>query len=124
MAAFAVLMVIYAALGTTLEPHTWPAAIAVLAPAGAIALVSLHRHRPPDGPEPLPTRRGMLVWSVVITIGLLWEAWAFFHQPAWDVGNHDYPTLSLLVQPALDSNAVRFSAWLTWLYAGFRLVRL
>jgi hypothetical protein len=121
--AVPLLIAAYAALGTMLEPQTWPAAIAVIAPTGVIAIASLYRHQPSDEDESPPTRRGIWVWSVVITAGLLWEAWAFFHQPAWDVANHDYPTLSVLLGPAFEHDAVHFAAWSVWLYAGLRLVR-
>lgn len=126
--AVAVLIVAYAAFGTMLEPGTLPSALAVLIPAGAVGAVSLYRNRPV---RPLdadvagaPLRRSVRLWSVVIIAGLLWEAWAFFHQPAWDAANHDYPTLSVLVAPVLEHDAVIFAAWAAWLYAGYRLVRL
>jgi hypothetical protein len=55
---------------------------------------------------------------VLIGVGLLWEAWAFFHQPAPTVGSWDYPTLSTLLDPVLEHRVLRFAGWLIWLQGG------
>jgi hypothetical protein len=40
------------------------------------------------------------------------------------VSSADYPTLSVLLDPVLQLRPVRFVAWLLWLSAGLRLVRV
>jgi hypothetical protein len=53
--------------------------------------------------------------------GLLWEATAFIGEHT--VGQYEYPTLSLLAEPALQEPTARFAAWVAWLLAGWGLVR-
>jgi hypothetical protein len=122
-AVVVLLVLAYAAFAATLDPNTWPSAIAVVVPAAVLGVVALRRHRPSTHAWSPLMRRSVKIWAVLIVIGLLWEAWAFFHQPAWDVASFDHPTLSTLVTPALDEHVVRFAAWALWLYAGLRLVR-
>lgn len=119
----AALLLAYAGFASGLQPRTTAVALAVLVPAGIVAVLAMRRDRPPDRYESPATQRAVRVWAVLFAVGLLWEAWAFFHQPAWDVASYDYPSLSSLVKPYLEHRAVQFGAWTLWLYAGVRLVR-
>lgn len=119
----AALLLAYAGFASGLPPRTTAVALAVLVPAGVVAVLAMRWNQPHGHDEPPATRRAVRVWAVLFAVGLLWEAWAFFHQPAWDVASHDYPSLSSLVKPYLEHRAVQFGAWTVWLYAGVRLVR-
>lgn len=121
-ALIAVAAVGYVALASGLAVRTWPAEVAVLVPAAAIVVFALTR---PPNPVTVdePVRRATVVWGVLAGAGLLWEAWAFFHQPAWNVASVIYPSLSSLLEPALEERPVRFVAWLLWLAAGWGLAR-
>lgn len=120
----AVLAIGYAWVCSGLESHSVAATAAVAGPAAAVTVVVLRR---PGVPDPLRTpdprlRRTRLLWSVLLAAGLLWEAYAFFQQPAWTVGSYDHPTLSVLLDPVLEYRPVRFLGWLLWLGAGRRLL--
>lgn len=115
-------LVAYAWIGSGLASMTWLATVAVAVPAALVAVVVLRRpagERTGLGPA---LRRTTIAWAVLIGVGLLWEAWAFFHQPALTVGSWDYPTLSTLLDPVLQHRVLRFAGWLIWLHAGRRLV--
>jgi hypothetical protein len=119
---FAAAAIGYASFGSTLSTLTWQATAAVLLPAAVVSVVAIRRHDgQPESWSPL-VGRSALLWSGLILVALLWEAWAFFHQPGVTVASHDYPSLSSLVGPYLHEWPVRFGAWLVWLYAGWRLV--
>lgn len=120
--ALAAAAVGYAALASGLDVRTWPAEVAVLVPAAVVTALALARPPSPVSVDE-PVRRAAVVWGVLVGAALLWEAWAFFHQPAWNVASVTHPSLSSLVEPALDVRPVRFTAWLLWLAAGWRLVR-
>jgi hypothetical protein len=112
----------YAAVASGLHSLTWPVTAAVLVPA--VAVVTLAARRPRTRPRPSRrVRRTLVVWGVLVTAGLLWEAWAFFHQSAWNVGSLAHPTLSTLTGPLLQHRLVRFGCWLTWLYTGWWFAR-
>ena len=112
----------YAAFGASLRTLTWQATAAVLLPATIIAVTAMRRA--PARAEPLEANevRAAQVWAILLTAGLLWEAWAFFNQPGVTIASYDHPSLSSLVGPILHEWPVRFGAWLVWLYAGWRLV--
>lgn len=119
----AVLLLAYAGFASGLPPLTARVAVAVLLPVGIVAVLAMRRELSIEHEERPATRRAVRVWSVLLAIGLLWEAWAFFNQPAWDVASYDHPSLSSLVKPYLEHRALRFGTWTLWLYAGIRLVR-
>jgi hypothetical protein len=112
----------YAWVGSGLESHSSAAAVAVAGPAVAVAVIVLRRPAVVSRTDDARVGRTVLLWAALITAGLLWEAYAFFHQPAWTVGSYDHPTLSVLLDPVLDNRAVRFLGWLVWLRAGRRLL--
>lgn len=112
----------YAGVASGLRALTWPATVAVLVPAAAA--VTLAVRRPPERQRPSPrVIRALVVWGVLVGAFLLWEAWAFFHQPAWNIGAVAHPTLSTLAGPLLHHRLARFCAWLLWLYAGWWFAR-
>ncbi|MBO0828985.1 MAG: hypothetical protein J2P24_14525 [Streptosporangiales bacterium] len=112
----------YAGVASGLRALTWPATVAVLVPA--VAAVTLAARRPRSATKPSPrVTCTLVVWGVLVAAGVVWEAWAFFHQRAWNVGSVTHPTLSTLVAPLLHHRLARFGAWLVWLYSGWWLVR-
>lgn len=112
----------YAWVGSGLESMTWPATVAIAVPAAVVAVAVLRRPAPARRELGSALHRTTIAWSVLIGAGLLWEAWAFFHQPAPTVGSWDYPTLSVLLDPVLEHRVLRFAGWLIWLHAGRRLL--
>ncbi|HEX6444313.1 MAG TPA: hypothetical protein VF053_04425 [Streptosporangiales bacterium] len=112
----------YAAVASGLRAQTWPVTVAVLVPA--LAAVMLAARRPRTRPQSSRrVSRTLVVWVVLAVAGVLWEAWAFFHQSAWNVGSVAHPTLSTLLSPLLHHRLARFGCWLAWLYAGWWLAR-
>ena len=63
----------------------------------------------------------MVLWVGVVVVGLAWEVGALIGEHT--VGQHQFPTLSSLTEPALENPIVRFAAWVGWLLAGWRLAR-
>jgi hypothetical protein len=106
----------YAALAAFCRPLTMPAAVAVLL-AGIGLFVLGARWRPTDRPRVRPPRSAMMQWLAVASLIAAWEVVAF----VW--GNDaDRPTLSLLLDPVLDTYPGRFLGWVAWLLAGRWLV--
>jgi hypothetical protein len=119
-AFLAVVIAAYAALASTTRPNTLPALVAVVLPAAAVTGWILRR--PSEEVEPSPSlRRTTMLWACLMTAAFLWETGAFIGEHI--VGQYQYPTLSLLAEPALGDPVVRFGAWAVWLLAGWRLVR-
>lgn len=67
-------------------------------------------------------RRGVVVWSVLIGALVVLEAFAYVRQPDWLHADPDHPTLSILLDPALEEGPVRFLGWLVWLALGWWVV--
>lgn len=112
----------YAGVASGFRALTWEATVAALIPAAAILTMAARRPRVPAEAGPRVTRT-LVVWGVLIVVGGAWEAWAFFHQSAWNVGSFAHPTISTLVEPFLHHRLVRFGGWLLWLYTGWWFVR-
>ena len=119
VAFVAITTVAYAALASTTTANTLPALVAMVLPAAAVTGWTFRLPRPEVEPSPR-LRRTMALWAFVATTAILWEVGAFIGERT--VGQHQYPTLSLLAEPALDQPLVRFGAWAVWLLAGWRLV--
>jgi hypothetical protein len=112
----------YAAVATTVPSLTWTATALVLLPATIVMVLAVRRHRSADGRAEPVVRRSVWIWSLLILAGLLWEAWAFVHQPGVTVASYQHPSLSSLVGPWLHAWPVRYAAWAGWLFIGWRLV--
>jgi hypothetical protein len=106
----------YALVAALFQPLTWPAAAAVLAPGLVMLVVRVRRPaaRLPRGARP---RRAGVQWGGLLAAFTLWEAVAWFGP-----NNPDHPTLSLLLDPALERYPVRVLGYLVWLAAGRWLV--
>lgn len=102
--------------------YSWPASIAVFAPA-AIG-VAVAWSRPPrraDDPE-LLDRSGSLVWAgAFVTLGL-WELTNLLLQPSLTRGSQAHPTISVLMNPVLASHAGRSIFLAAWLALGLFLM--
>ncbi len=110
-----------ALLGASFQTHSWPSTIMVLIPAAAVLVLAIRRPTATiESTEAL--RRGVPLWSVLLGATLLWEAYAFVRQPDWSRANQDYPTMSTLLDPVLESGPLRIVGWLVWLGVGWRLV--
>lgn len=120
VAFLALLTGAYAAVAATTKPNTVPAVVAVAVPAAVATAWTL---RQPPEPVEMTTglRRATVAWVAVTLAGLLWEAGAYLGEHT--VGQYQFPTLSVLAEPALEDPVVRFAAWTVWLLAGWRLVR-
>jgi hypothetical protein len=121
----AVAVVTVAGIGSGLRPHTWQSTALVLATVLVIGIQAVRRQasRPTVGATTQRLRRTYVCWGVLLAAAVVWEMYAFLHQPAWNVSSADHPTLSVLLDPVLQLRPVRFVAWLLWLGAGLRLVR-
>lgn len=122
-------LVLLAWVGSGLRAQTWPPTIVILMIAGIVTMLAFRRPvgrlTGPDAARvPHPLRRSTLVWGVLLAVGLLWEAYAFFHQPSPLTPSFTHPTLSTLFDPFLEYRPVRFTGWLLWFWAGRSLVRL
>lgn len=113
----------YAAIGSGLEVRSWQATVATVIPAAAVMVVIVRRRTARPVETTPPVSRAIRFWVVLIAIGLLWEAYAFFSQPSVTVPSYDHPSLSSLIEPYLKYRGVRFGGWLIWMYAGWRMVR-
>lgn len=104
----------YALLAALARPLTGAAAAAVLV-AGAVLLAV--RARRPVRTHAAVSRSAVLVWATLAVAAGCWELVAF----GWgnDAG---HPTLSLLLDPVLDTYPARVAAYALWLAAGRWLV--
>lgn len=109
-------------LGSGLPSHSWAITAAVGLPALGVTVLAMRWPNDPAGGS-ARIRLATTCWVVLLVAGLLWEFAAFIRQPAWNIANPDFPTLSVLLGPAFEERVVRFAAWLLWLYAGTRLTR-
>jgi hypothetical protein len=99
----------YAAVAACARPLTAPAAVAVILPAVVFVAVAVRRRRPPRVGL---ARRHVAPW---VLLGVLLAAREVAGL-AWG------PTLSLLLDPVLDTYPGRLGGWLVWLGAGRWLV--
>jgi hypothetical protein len=106
----------YALIAAVFEPLTLPAAVAVLIPG--VLLLALRSTRPV---RPLPSGAvspgAAALWLASATAGTAWWLLAFL----W--GNDaQHPTLSLLLDPVLETYPARVLGYVLWLAAGRWLV--
>ncbi len=114
-------MVSVAAVGALTQPFGWPATVLVLV-VGAAALVLAIRAPRSVEPKAPPLRRGTAAWSALLLAAAGWEAYAYVRQPDWTKPSDQHPTLSTLLDPALEQGPLRFAGWLIWLAVGLWLV--
>jgi hypothetical protein len=117
--------VLYAALAALTQPLTVPATVAWAVPAlAALILAGLRtpavRHRAGADRR---IRRTAVAWGTILALVVALELAAWLQQPAYNVGSHDHPTISLLLDPILEPWPARLGAWAVWLWVGWRVVR-
>ncbi|MGW4719348.1 hypothetical protein [Nocardia sp. NPDC004260] len=112
---------VLAACGAATRPFSWQATamVAVAALAGTVLAFRVRIERPPPTAR---LRRGVAVWSALLVAASAWEVYALLRQPALNRPSQEHPTLSTLLDPALEQWPLRFAGWLLWLAAGWRLV--
>ncbi len=113
--------VVLAAGGAATQPFSWPATVLVVVPVVVVSVLAF-RTRPEQIPCTARLRRGVVVWSTLLVGASAWEVYAFVQQPDWTRPNDLHPTLSTLLDPALEQLPLRFAGWLVWLGAGWWLV--
>jgi hypothetical protein len=120
VASIGIVVGAYAVLASMTKPNTLPALLAVLLPAAVVTACAFRK--PPSAVHPsVRLRRTTVLWVSVVVVGLVWEVGALIGEHT--VGQHQFPTLSALTEPALENPIVRFAAWVGWLLAGWRLAR-
>ena len=109
------LILLYAALAALCRPLTVPAVVAVLLAGAVLVAVAV---RPRVRPRrPTCPRRSVLPWLVLALLLVGWELIAVF----W--GNDSaQPTLSLLLDPVLDTYPGPLVGYLGWLFIGFHFL--
>lgn len=110
-----------AAGGAATRPFGWSATLLVVVPA-VVTSVPAFRARPKPIPCTTRLRRGVAVWSTLLVAAAVWEVYAFVRQPDWTRPSDVHPTLSTLLDPALEQWPLRFAGWLVWLGVGWWLV--
>ncbi|HEY0578585.1 MAG TPA: hypothetical protein VGD73_31155 [Pseudonocardia sp.] len=106
----------YALLAALCRPLTWPAAAAVLAPG--LVLLAIRVRRPVRAlPKSARPAHAVGLWVALLAVFGSWELVAGL----WG-NNAEHPTVSLLLDPALESYPVRALAYAAWLLAGRWLV--
>lgn len=107
----------YALVAALFPPLTPAAAVAVLVPGAVVLGLWATRRAPARSPAAAAPRAATLVWLVLAGLGTVWWVLAF----AW--GNDaDHPTLSLLLDPVLETYPARVLGYALWLAAGRWLV--
>jgi hypothetical protein len=110
-----------AAAGAATRPFSWSATVLVVVPVVMVSVLAC-RVRPEQIPRTARLRRGAAVWSTLLVTASVWEVYAFARQPDWTRSSHEHPTLSTLLDPALEQWPLRFVGWLVWLAVGWWLV--
>ncbi|MGY1872042.1 hypothetical protein ACW9HM_17380 [Nocardia gipuzkoensis] len=112
---------VLAASGAATRPFSWPAtAIVAVAALGALVLAFRVRIERPARTARLG--HGVAVWSALLVAASAWEVYALLRQPALNQPSREHPSLSTLLDPALEQWPLRFAGWLVWLAAGWWLV--
>ncbi|MGQ4597602.1 hypothetical protein [Nocardia sp. R6R-6] len=114
--------VVLAVGGAATRPFSWSATALVLVSV-VVALVLAWRRRPARTPFTTRLRRGVALWATLLAVAAIWEGYAFVRQPDWTQPSSEHPTLSTLLDPALEQGPLRFAGWLIWLGAGWWLCR-
>lgn len=93
--------------------------VAIAALAGAVLTL---RGRIARTPRTARLRRGVAVWSALLVAASVLEVYTLLRQPALNRPSQEHPTLSTLLDPALEHWPLRFAGWAVWLAAGWWLV--
>jgi hypothetical protein len=113
---------LYAILIGEFGRYSWPATLAVLAPATTGLLLGwggpLVERPAPDPPQ----GRGGVAWTAVFVSLGLWELAALLLQPSLTTDSYAHPTISVLTDPILASHLGRSVALFLWLGLGWFLV--
>ncbi|WP_433622905.1 hypothetical protein [Nocardia sp. CA-120079] len=113
--------VVLAAGGAATRPFSWQATVLVLVPVIVVSVLAF-RTGPEQRPRTVRLRRGVAVWSTLLVVASMWEVYAFVQQPDWTRASDLHPTLSTLLDPALEQLPLRLAGWFVWLGAGWWLV--
>jgi hypothetical protein len=106
----------YGLVAALFRPLTWAAAVAVLAPGVVVLVVRVRRPVAALSLDARP-RLASFQWGGLLAALTGWEAVAWFGP-----NDPEHPTLSLLLDPALEHYPVRVLGYLLWLAAGLWLV--
>jgi len=116
-------LVVYGWWFTGRQPFSGGALLALFgAAAGLIALSTAHRARADrSGRDEMTAhapalRRSVIAWSVTVTALVGWELLALFSHP-----RSDHPTISSLLETAMENHALRFGVYLLWLWLGWAI---
>ncbi|WP_157172320.1 hypothetical protein [Nocardia pneumoniae] len=112
---------VLAAGGAATRPFSW-SATALLVVLLVVASALAWRARPVRTPPTARLRRGAALWSALLVAAVLWEGYAFARQPDLMRPSEEHPTLSTLLDPALEQLPLRFAGWVVWLGVGWWLV--
>ncbi|MEV6432269.1 hypothetical protein [Nocardia sp. NPDC051463] len=113
--------VVLAAGGAATRPFSWSATVLVAMPVVVVSVLAF-RARPERITRNARLRRGVAAWSTLLVTASMWEVYAFAQQPDRTRPSDVHPTLSTLLDPALEHWPLRFAGWLVWLGAGWWLV--
>jgi hypothetical protein len=112
---------VLAAGGAATRPFSWSATVLIVLPVAMVSVLAW-RARPEQTPCTARLRRGTIVWSTLLVAASTWEVYAFARQPDWSKPSAAHPTLSTLLDPALEQWPLRLAGWLVWLGVGWWLV--
>jgi hypothetical protein len=93
---------------------------------GVLLLPVVWADRPPgprDAPSGRRVRRAAVAWSTVIVAGCAWEIAAFFLSRISPAAAQQFPPLSDLIVPLLESPVTRAFLVAAWLIGGYALLR-
>ena len=115
---------LYAVLIGEFGRYSWPATVAVIAPAGAGLVLAWHGPLGPAMPRTVrpATRPGALAWAGLFVALGLWELSALLLQPTLTTDSYAHPTISVLTDPVLATHLGRSIALFAWLATGWFLV--
>ena len=111
-----------AGAGALTCPFGW-AATALVVSVAVVVVVRATVRRSNAAPLDRRLRNGLILWSGLVTSAVTWELFALARQPEWHRPSPSEPTLSTLLDPALEQGPWRLVGWLVWLAAGWRLLR-
>lgn len=112
----------YVVIVGTFARYSWPASLAVFAPAALGIGVAWQGPQHPPLEHQKIERSGALVWAAAFVSLGLWELTNLFLQPSLTRGSQAHPTISVLMNPALATHAGRSIFLAAWLAFGLFLL--